>query len=119
MLEQDAWENHKLYNLNFPTAATAEGANADVRIVSMGSTKWDAAFDERSDPKGRRYFWTVGTPPTDPPNAGTDVAAIRSGAISLTPLTIERTDEDQLTKMNDWQLSAVAKENDNPCVAKT
>lgn len=106
MLELDAWKEHRLYNLNFPTSATLEDAEAELRIVEMGSTKWDANFDVRNDPYGRNYYWTVGTPPVDPPNAATDVAAIRAGAISLTPLTIERTDEEQLNKMSNWSISA-------------
>lgn len=106
MLELNAWQEHRLYNLNFPTSATIDNVDADVRIVEMGSTKWDANFEERKDPFGRRYFWTVGTPPIDPPDAATDVVAIRSGAISLTPLTIERTDEEQLNKMSTWSLNS-------------
>lgn len=104
MLEVDAWKDHLLYNLNFPTSATAEGTEAEIRMVEMGSTKWDANFDVRNDPYGRNYYWTVGTPPVDPPDAKTDVAAIRAGAISLTPLTIERTNEEQLNKMSNWSL---------------
>ncbi len=105
MLERNAWEKHKLYNLNFSTASVQKDSEPEVRISQMGSTKWDAAFEERRDPKGRSYYWMVGTPPADPPGADTDVAAIRSGEISLTPLTVERTDEEQLAQMNDWSIS--------------
>lgn len=106
MIEVDAWRDHRLYNLNVPTAATTSAAGSpELRICRMGAHRWDAAFEERHDPKGRRYFWTVGTPPTEPPGADTDVVAIREGALSLTPLTIERTREAMLRPMADWDLS--------------
>jgi len=103
MLAKDAWRNHRLYNLNIPTAATqATADDAELRVCRMGATRWDAAFEERKDPKGRRYFWTIGTPPAEPPGADTDIAAIDDGALSLTPPTIERTDTTVLADMATW-----------------
>ena len=105
MLERDAWREHRLYNLNVPTAATVRtDGEPEVRVTRMGSTRWDSAFEERQDPKGRRYFWTIGTPPTEPPGADTDVVAIREGALSLTPLVIDRTRDDLLPLMESWTL---------------
>lgn len=109
MLARDAWREHRLYNLNFPTGATAKDVNdPEVRITRMGSTRWDSAFEERADPKGRRYFWTIGTPPTEPPGADTDVVAIREGAISLSPLLIDRTHNEQLAAMGSWDIGITA-----------
>ena len=106
MLERDAWRDHRLYNLNIPTTATlATSGEPDVRVTRMGSTRWDSAFEERSDPKGRRYFWTIGTPPTEPPGADTDVVAISDGAVSVTPLVIDRTRDGQLDAMAAWELN--------------
>lgn len=105
MLARDAWSSHLLYNLNIPTAATQPSTtDPELRICRMGSTRWDAAFEERIDPKGRRYYWTVGTPPNEPPAADTDVVAIRDGALSLSPLLIDRTRDDQLDAMASWNL---------------
>ncbi|TWT99592.1 5'-nucleotidase SurE [Botrimarina colliarenosi] len=109
MLERDAWRDHRLYNLNIPTASTMPSAGKpEVRITRMGSTRWDAAFEERLDPKGRRYFWTIGTPPTDPPGADTDVVAIRDGALSLSPLAVDRTRDAMLSQMHAWNLGLAA-----------
>lgn len=102
MLKQNAWQEHLLYNLNIPTSATLDGVKPELRIGRMASTRWDAAFEERQDPMGRRYFWTTGVPQVASAEAQTDVAALRSGAISLTPLTVVRTDEEQLNKMSTW-----------------
>lgn len=109
MLERDAWRDHRLYNLNIPTPATQPDAvEPELRLCRMGSTRWDAAFEERRDPKGRRYYWTVGTPPTEPPGADTDVVAIGEGALSLTPLRIDRTQNEQLDAMASWNLGPAA-----------
>lgn len=105
MLERNAWSEHRLFNLNVPTAATQTTSPPDLRITRMGATRWDSAFEERLDPKGRRYYWTIGTPPTEPPGSDTDVVAIREGALSLTPLSVDRTQNELLTKMADWNLS--------------
>ncbi|QDV75023.1 5'/3'-nucleotidase SurE [Botrimarina mediterranea] len=104
MLERNAWREHRLYNLNIPTVATLPESTPELRITRMGSTRWDAAFEERLDPKGRRYFWTIGTPPTDEPGADTDIIAIRDGAVSLSPLIVDRTRDAMLGEMADWNL---------------
>lgn len=106
MLERDAWRDHRLFNLNLPTSATADGAEPDLRITRMGATRWDSAFEERVDPKGRRYYWTVGAPPTESPGSDTDYVAIHDGAASLTPLVVDRTRHDLLDTMHSWDLTA-------------
>lgn len=109
MLAHDAWREHRLYNLNIPTVATAPGAAApEVRITRMGSTVWDETFEERRDPKGRRYFWAVGKPPTEFPGDETDVAAIRDGVVSLSPLIVDRTRDAMLAEMESWNLGLAA-----------
>ncbi|MGL4514284.1 MAG: 5'/3'-nucleotidase SurE [Lacipirellulaceae bacterium] len=104
MLERDAWRNHRLYNLNISTSATRNAGPADVRVTRMGATRWDSAFEERRDPKGRRYYWTIGTPPTEAPGADTDFVAIRQGGVTLTPLVIDRTRDDLLEDVRSWGL---------------
>lgn len=109
MLEADAWRDHRLHNLNIPTSATLDpSVEPELRITRMGATRWDAAFEERVDPKGRRYFWTVGSPPTEAPGSDTDVVAIGEGALSLTPLVIDRTRDAMLETMKGWNLTARA-----------
>jgi 5'-nucleotidase len=108
MLERDAWRDHRLFNLNIPTSATRTEVPAELRVTRMGSTRWDSAFEERRDPKGRRYYWTIGTPPTEQPGADTDFVAIRNGCVTLTPLVIDRTRDDLLDEMRAWGLRAAA-----------
>lgn len=102
MLEKSAFATHKLYNLNMPTAATR--GRSELRIVPMGVARWPAQFEERRDPKGRRYYWASGTPPTEFPQE-TDLTAIHDGHVTLTPLTVDRTYSSQLREMDQWGLT--------------
>ncbi len=103
MLRRDAFSQHKLFNLNIPTTATH--GPSELQISEMGVIRWPAEFEERRDPKDRRYFWARGLPPTDLPGATTDLTGIAGGYATLTPLTIDRTRNDFLETMRGWNLS--------------
>jgi 5'-nucleotidase len=100
--QQDGRE-HVLYNINIPTVALARPS--EVRVVPMATARWPADFDERIDPKGRRYYWAMGTPPTLIGGELTDLEAIQKGFITLTPLRIDRTEQAMLDQMQEWKLS--------------
>jgi 5'-nucleotidase len=102
LLDRDAFRNHKLYNLNIPTAATR--GESTLRMVPMGVARWPAEFEERRDPKGRRYYWASGTPPVTFPHE-TDLTAIHEGHVTLTPLSIDRTQASHIEEMNSWGLA--------------
>lgn len=109
MLKRNAWAEHRLYNLNIPTSATLKtpgnGASApDLRITSMNTSRWPAEFEERRDPKNRRYYWASGKLPDPEIDEDSDLAGIRDGTLTLTPLTIDRTKHQQLQAMQAWDL---------------
>jgi 5'/3'-nucleotidase len=95
--------DHVLYNINIPTVALER--RSEVRVVPMATARWPADFDERIDPKGRRYYWAMGTPPTSIGGELTDLEAIQKGFITLTPLRIDRTEQAMLDQMQEWKLS--------------
>jgi 5'-nucleotidase len=103
LLDQGAWREHLLYNLNYSTRSLT--SDQPVQVTSMGIIKWPAMFEGRRDPKGRRYFWATGNPPQEPPNSGTDQEVIRQGGSSLSPLVIDRTRHELLGKMKGWRLA--------------
>lgn len=105
LLQQRAFDNHKLYNLNMSTVATERPVDdpPELHIVPMGVARWPAEFEERIDPKGRRYYWAAGTPPAEFPEE-TDLNAIQQGHVTLTPLTIDRTKWQQFTEMRTWNI---------------
>ncbi len=104
LLAKEAFREHRLYNLNMPTAAMQPDAEGtQVKTVPMGVALWPAEFEERRDPKGRRYYWAAGTPPTEFPTE-TDLTAIYEGDVTLTPLLVDRTYAPQLPEMHTWDL---------------
>jgi 5'-nucleotidase len=71
----------------------------------MATVGWPADFDRRVDPKGRRYYWAMGTPATPVEGVLTDLQAWEQGYVTLTPLRIDRTEREMLERMRDWKLS--------------
>jgi 5'-nucleotidase len=96
-------DSHQLYNINIPTVAMKRPA--DVRIVPMGTVGWPADFERRQDPKGRHYYWAMGTPALPAEGELTDLKALHDGNITVTPLRIDRTEREMLAQMRDWKLS--------------
>jgi 5'-nucleotidase len=103
LMEHEDPRPHPLYNINIPTVAFERPT--DVRMVPMATARWPADFDERIDPKGRRYYWAMGTPPTAIEGELTDLEAILQGLITITPLRIDRTEHATLDAMQNWKLS--------------
>ncbi|MCA9259200.1 MAG: 5'/3'-nucleotidase SurE [Planctomycetales bacterium] len=91
----------QLFNLNIPLAAL-EGP-AEVRVAPMCVAPWGEDFEQRRDPRGRSYYWASGTQPTTPLDEGTDLAMLRAGHITLTPLRFDMTHHENLGEMSDWQ----------------
>jgi 5'-nucleotidase len=75
-------------NLNIP-----EGADdiTPIVITKLAKKMYSTHVEERTDPRGRSYYWIDGYPITEE-EEGTDVYAVRKkGHISLTPLTLDTT----------------------------
>jgi 5'-nucleotidase len=83
-----------LLNVNVPNVATR--ALRGTRYVRQGRKAYRDRVDKRTDPRGGTYYWLWGA--FDPADvvAGTDLAAIRDDYVSITPLTVDRTNHDEL-----------------------
>lgn len=103
IIGQEDPREQPLYNVNIPSVAVERPT--DVRVVPMATARWPADFDERIDPKGRRYYWAMGTPPASIGTELTDLEAIEQGYVTVTPLRIDRTERTMLEPLQDWGLS--------------
>jgi 5'-nucleotidase len=83
-----------LLNVNVPNVPARELRGT--RWVRQGRKPYRDRVDRRSDPRGGTYYWLWGS--FDPANIvdGTDLAAVRDDCVSITPVTIDRTDHDTL-----------------------
>ena len=94
----------QLYNLNIPLAAL--NRPSEVRVTPMCIAPWGESYERRDDPRGRPYYWATGKQPAPASDATTDLAELRAGNITLTPLDFDLTRRDKLAEMRRWQFAA-------------
>src|SRR3954467_9172580 len=62
-----------------------------VKIVRQCDRGWADSYEERKDPRGRSYFWNTSVFTLGNTEDDTDVAALRDGYITVTPLQFDLT----------------------------
>ncbi len=91
-------ETHKdpsiVLNVNFPV-----GEFAGVKVAKLGKRIYSEGVIERLDPRGRKYYWIGGEPPIWHPGEDTDFEAIQAGYISITPLHLDLTHHESLSRL--------------------
>jgi len=78
-----------LFNINIPTRALRGTPN--LRVVPMSVSRYGEAFERRTDPRGRAYYWATNEPPPPPSPHDSDVTALAAGDVTLTPLNYDLT----------------------------
>jgi len=76
-----------ILNVNFPVREFR-----GVRITRLGKRVYSEGVIERLDPRGRKYYWIGGDPPTWHPGEGTDF-------VSITPLHLDLTHHDSISRL--------------------
>jgi 5'-nucleotidase len=91
----------QLYNLNIPTRAL-EGP-AELRVVPMGVHHYGEEFEQRVDPRGRKYYWMLNSIPDLPSEPETDMSALSHGYLTLTALDFDMTKRSLVEEMQGWK----------------
>jgi 5'-nucleotidase len=79
-----------LLNVNVPQRP--EGASPrGVRVTRMGRRRYGDAIVEKTDPRGRKYYWIGGQELDFVEEEGTDFYATKDGYISVTPIHLDLT----------------------------
>lgn len=86
-----------LLNVNVPLPWTG-----GVRFTQQSQKVTRNLLQEGVDPRGRTYFWLHEQQLTDGIEPDTDYAAIRAGAVSITPLELDRTHATSLNHLSHW-----------------
>jgi 5'-nucleotidase len=73
-----------------------------IALTRQGLRVYHSRLDERTDPRGKPYYWIGGDAPTGVPERGTDVGALAEGFVSVTPLQLDLTAYRALTDLNTW-----------------
>ncbi len=89
-----------LLNVNVPFISLEEIKG--LRITRQGMRVYHDKVDERTDPRGRPYYWVIGDSPTSLTELGTDAGALAEGYVSVTPLQLDLTAYHLMSEMNSW-----------------
>jgi len=73
---------------------------AGIKIVRQCTRPWTDTYERRHDPRGREYFWNNSVFVLGATDDDTDVAALRDGYITVTPLQFDLSDHALLRKWN-------------------
>jgi 5'-nucleotidase len=94
-----------LINVNVP-----RGVPKGVRVTRLGGKIWSDDLVRGEDPRGRSYYWLSGEMLTSPPpgEEDTDVWAVLSGYVSITPLHLDLTAYPVLESLRRWEGEALA-----------
>lgn len=89
-----------LLNINVPFLP--DDKLRGILLTRQGLRVYHSRLDERTDPRGKPYYWIGGDAPTGVPERGTDVGALAEGFVSVTPLQLDLTAYRALTDLNTW-----------------
>ena len=80
----------KCMNVNIPPVPWEEMRG--VRVTRLGTRVFRDVVVEKTDPRGKNYYWIGGEAPTWEPDEASDFTAVSERYVSVTPLTFELTD---------------------------
>jgi 5'-nucleotidase len=92
-----------LLNVNVPA-----GRPNGVRLTRLGQRVYKGKAVEEVDPRGKTYYWIGAGPPLWDEREATDIAAINAGCVSVTPLHLDLTHYDALTRLASWESGLAA-----------
>jgi 5'-nucleotidase len=89
-----------LLNVNVPPLPRERIAG--VEVTRLGKRTYRDQLTERLDPYGNPYYWVGGPAVNDEAEPGTDVAAMRAGRISVTPIHLDMTNHKLMAELVTW-----------------
>ncbi len=83
------WPRNVFVNVNFPDVVA--GSVKGMKVTRQGVRGFGGHIVERVDPRGGTYYWIGYTPGEHEFDDESDLAAVRNGFISVTPLHLDLT----------------------------
>ena len=99
-LHAAGWDIHACLNVNFPNVAPADAGPLTLTRQGAGLVKTINVVP-RTDPRGLTYHWLQFHREQVENAADTETAVVAAGAVSVTPLRFERTNEDALAHLRE------------------
>ncbi len=94
-----------LLNVNIPPGPPM--AIRGIRVTRQARARWEEEFIERRDPFNRPYYWLGGKFVKLEEGEDTDLAAVESGYVSITPIHYDLTAYEALELLRAWDWSAL------------
>ncbi|MDW7651553.1 MAG: 5'/3'-nucleotidase SurE [Bacillota bacterium] len=91
-----------LLNVNVPGCGKEKMQG--VAITRLGVRQYKNAFEKRTDPRGRTYYWLAGELMDVQDGDDTDVAAIKACKISVTPIQHDLTNYGLIDSLKKWSI---------------
>jgi 5'/3'-nucleotidase len=92
----------RVLNVNLPHRSWREVRG--IRLTRLGTRVYSDTLIEKTDPRGRAYYWIGGQQPVWEQQEGTDFGAVEEGYVSVTPLSLDLTDYRAVVEMEQWNL---------------
>ncbi|HXL55854.1 MAG TPA: 5'/3'-nucleotidase SurE [Chitinophagaceae bacterium] len=84
------YDKHLCLNVNIPPVD--ENLLKGLKVCRQAYAKYEEAFDERHDPRGKKYYWLTGDFVNFDKGTDTDVWALENNYISVVPVHFDLTD---------------------------
>ncbi|TMQ65003.1 MAG: 5'/3'-nucleotidase SurE [Candidatus Eisenbacteria bacterium] len=90
-------------NINIPAIPWSDIKG--VRVTRLGMRVYRDVIVEKTDPRGKLYYWIGGEEPTWKHDEASDFTAVEQGYVSITPLSFELTDYKAIVDLESLGLS--------------
>jgi 5'-nucleotidase len=80
---------NSLLNVNIPKLKLTDIKG--IKVARQAVAKWVEEFDERRDPRGKKYYWLTGKFESNDHNEDTDEWALANGYVSVVPVQFDLT----------------------------
>ena len=91
-----------LLNINVP--ALPESEVKGIRITKQGKGRYEEAYDKRTDPNNRTYYWLTGKKMILDVGIDIDDSALTDNYVSITPIHYDLTNYNFLEELKQWNL---------------
>jgi len=96
---------HMLLNVNVPA-----GEPAGYAVTRLGRHSYGSDVVEKTDPRGRKYYWIGGTEYQHEDIPGSDCnLVLRERRVSVTPLHMDLTDEGMRSRVAGWTVEGFSR----------
>ncbi|UJF23587.1 5'/3'-nucleotidase SurE [Shewanella sp. OMA3-2] len=93
-------ESNQILNVNVPDLPLDQIKG--IKVTRLGARHKAEGMVKTQDPAGKDIYWLGPVGAEQDAGEGTDFGAVADGYVSITPLTVDLTAYNQLTKLADW-----------------